>query len=125
LVIAPRYSGKICVLIALAIMNAVGLAAFLTWAGNQAGQRRLGAPTVGELQVAYDHAAVEARAGHDADLKILQTDCRRSDGGRYSCRVDFVRAAADPSQVYLDIAVVERRSFAGWRLLKGLCRDLR
>ena len=121
----PLCRGQIGVAIALAVMNAMGLAFIVFFPGFQSEQRREGAPTVPEVQAAYDRAAAAAGSLHDADLKVVQLDCRRTEGVRYSCRVDFVRAASDASQVFLDMAIVERQSPDGWRLLKGLCRNLR
>jgi hypothetical protein len=90
----------------------------------QSDQRREGAPTVAEAQAAYDRAAAAAGSSHDADLKVVQLDCRRSEGVRYSCRVDFVKTASDPARVFLDMALVERRSPKAWILLRGLYRNL-
>ncbi len=120
--IAPRRS-QIGVAIALAIMSAIGLVSTVVFADLKSWQRREGAPAVGEVQAAYDRAAKTAGAAHDTDLKVMQVDCRRSEGVRYSCRVDFVKTASDPTRVYLDMAIVER-SPKGWILQRGLCRHL-
>ena len=113
----PLRRGQIGVAVALVVMNAIGLVFIVVFAGFQSERRREGAPTVPEVQAAYDWAAVSAGSLHDSDLKVVQLDCRRSEGMRYSCRVDFVRAASDASQVFLDMAIVERQSPDGWRLL--------
>ena len=122
--IALRRGGHIGVAIALAVMSAIGLVTIVIFAGFQSEQRREGAPTVGEVQAAYDRAAATAGVSHDTDLKVVQVDCRRSAGVRYFCGVDFVRTASDPTRVLLDMAIVERRSPDGWILLRGLCRRL-
>jgi hypothetical protein len=120
----PLSRGKIGITIALAVVSAVALPSIVMFEGLQSEQRREGAPSAGEVQTAYDRAAATAGGSHDADLKVVQVDCRRSEGLRYSCRVDFVKTAADPVRLFLDLAVVERRSPNGWILLRGLCRHL-
>ena len=116
--------GQIGVAVALAVMNAIGLVFIVVFAGFQSERRREGAPTVPEVQAAYDWATATAGSLHHADLKVVKLDCRRSEGARYSCRVDFVKTASDPGRVFLDMAVVERRSPNGWILPRGLCRNL-
>jgi hypothetical protein len=120
----PLSRSQIGVAVGLAAMNAIGLVSIVIFAGLQSERRRDGAPTVLEVQAAYDAAAATAGSSHDADLKVVQLDCRRSEGVRYSCRVDFVKAASDPIRVFLDTAIVERRSSTRWILLRGLCRHL-
>jgi hypothetical protein len=120
----PLGRGKIGLAIALAAISAIGLVFIVTFAGLQSEHRREGAASAGEVQAAYNRASATAGASHDADLKVVQVDCRRSEGVRYSCRVDFVKTAADPTRVFLDMAIVERRGPNGWILLRGLCRNL-
>lgn len=120
----PLSRGKIGTAIALAVVSAVGLPSIVMFEGLQSEQRREGAPSAGEVQTAYDRAAATAGGSHDADLKVVQVDCRRSEGVRYSCRVNFLKTATDPTRVFLDMAIVERRSPSGWILLRGLCRNL-
>ncbi len=120
----PPSRGKIGLAIGLAAISAIGLVFIVTFAGLQSERRREGAPSAGEVQAAYNRAAARAGASHDADLKVVQVDCRRSEGARYACRVDFVKTAADPTRVFLDMAIVERRSPNGWLLVRGLCRNL-
>lgn len=120
----PLSRSQIGVAVGLAAMNAIGLVSIVIFAGLQSERRRDGTPTVLEVQAAYDAAAATAGSSHDADLKVVQLDCRRSEGVRYSCRVDFVKAAPDPMRVFLDTAIVERRSSTRWILLRGLCRHL-
>ncbi len=120
----PPNRAQIGVAVALAAMSAIGLVSLVIFVDFQAEQRREGAPSAGEVQAAYDQAAATAGAAHDTDLKVVELDCRRSEGVRYSCRVDFVKTASDPTRVFLDMALVERRSPAGWILLRGLCRHL-
>jgi hypothetical protein len=120
----PLSPGKIGVAVALAVMSAVGLASLVIFLDFQSEPRPEGAPSAGEVQTAYDRAAATAEGSHDADLKVVQVDCQRREGLRYSCRVDFVKTAADPTRVFLDLAVVERGRPNGWILLRGLCRHL-
>lgn len=120
----PTRRGQIGLAVALAVMSMIGLVTIVVFAGFRSERRREGAPTVGEVQAAYERAATPARSSHDADLKIVQVDCRRSADARYSCRVDFVKAVSDPTRIFLDMAIVERRNPNGWILLRGLCRNL-
>ena len=122
--IALRRGGQIEVAVALIVMSAGGLAFLVIFTGFQTERRREGAPSVREVQAAYDQAAANGGSSHEADLKVVQLDCSRSEGVRYSCRVDFVKTASDPTRVFLDMAIVERRIPKGWTLRRGLCRNL-
>ena len=122
--IASRRGGQTGVAVALAVMSASGLAFTIIFTGFQTERRREGAPTVREVQTAYDQAAANAGSSHEADLKVVRLDCSRSEGMRYSCRVDFVKTASDPTRVFLDTALIERRTPKRWTLLRGLCRNL-
>lgn len=75
-----RRRSQLRLAIALALMNAIGLVFIVIFADFQSKQRREGVPAIGEVQAAYDRAATAAGSMHDADLKIVQLDCRRSDG---------------------------------------------
>lgn len=81
-------------------------------------------PDAAAVQAAYDRAAASAEDRHDADVRILGVDCAEAGGTRVTCTVGFAKTDEASDRVYLDSALVERRSGGDWTLLQGLCRRL-
>ncbi len=118
-----RYAAAAAVLISFAVAAILMLRA----PGERAaasGTADAGAPTVADVQAAYDRAALVAGELHDKDLKIVGVDCHPGMSGRYSCEVGFVKTDYDRTRVFLDAALVERGASKDWTLLRGLCRRL-
>ena len=82
------------------------------------------APSLQDIQAAYDKAAALAGELHDKDLKIVGVDCHPGTGAKFYCQVGFVKTEYDPARVFLDAALVERNASRDWTLLRGLCRRL-
>ena len=114
------------VLAAGAFVMVVAAAAFFAHLppdrGAATGNERA-APSVADVQAAYDRAALSADGLHDGDIRIVGVDCRPGTGMRFSCQVGFVKSEFDPTRVFLDTALVERTP-KGWTLARGLCRRL-
>ena len=81
-------------------------------------------PTVPTLQAAYEREATGADVLHDRDLKILGIDCQADGSARFFCQVGFKKTSEPSDRVYLDAALVERRSDGDFKLLRGLCKRL-
>lgn len=103
---------------------AAALVAAVISAGAARATETVSDPTAGDLQTAYDRAAVEAASLHDAGLKIVGIECDPAEGVTWTCTVGFVKTDERSDRVYLDSALVERRGPADWKLLQGLCRRL-
>ncbi|MCC3246961.1 hypothetical protein LG047_16830 [Methylocystis sp. WRRC1] len=82
------------------------------------------APTIENLQAAYNREANVAGGLHDKDLRIVGLECATVEGARFACQVGFVKEEEGADRVYLDAALVERKSAEDWKLLRGLCRRL-
>ena len=77
-----------------------------------------GAPTVAEIQQAYDAEAGRGDGLHVPGLRIVGALCDPL-GDQFSCQVGFSQPGEE--RVYLDIAAVTREG-ERWRLRSGLCR---
>lgn len=82
------------------------------------------APSINDLQDAFDREASVAGGFHDKDLKIVGVDCQPDGQRKFVCQVGFVKTAERSDRVYIDAASIERTADGNWKLLRGLCRRL-
>ena len=64
------------------------------------------APSVPDVQAAFDREAILSDGLHDRDLKILEADCRPGENARYYCQVGFIMAGEGSEQRLMLISFV-------------------
>jgi hypothetical protein len=78
-------------------------------------------PDIPAIQAAYDGAKLEEIDHHDDQLLIRQADCRRLDGGQFTCQVAFTDQRSSNGRLYFDVIGLDRIGRT-WKLVSGLCR---
>jgi hypothetical protein len=78
-------------------------------------------PTIEIIQAAYDSAKLEEADRHDDQLQIRAADCRRVDGGNFTCQVGFTDRRSSGDRLYFDVIGLDRVD-RSWKLVSGLCR---
>ena len=81
-----------------------------------------GGPVRADVQQAYDDAKTTSGSRHVDELLIRDAKCDLVKSSRFSCQIDFVRAAEPGGRLYFTVVTVDslpRR----WTLVSGLCRS--
>ena len=79
-------------------------------------------PGRADVQQAYDDAKTTSGSRHVDELLIRDAKCDPVKSSRFSCQIDFVRAAEPGGRLYFTVVTVDslpRR----WTLVSGLCRS--